>query len=73
MSQPHQSRRNAWRQNCIAQLALHDVDTHQLPRGSKRLISRYGDITVADIADLSRRELADITGTRQATFDSVTG
>jgi hypothetical protein len=72
MSAPHQSRRNAWHQHCIAQLELHDVAVYELQGGSKRLVSRYGDLTVADIADMSRRELADVTGARQVTFETVT-
>lgn len=71
MSTPHQQKRTAWRNHCLAQLEQHDVDVHQL-QGAIRLIGRYGDLTLADIADMSQRELADITGARQATFEQVT-
>ena len=59
-----QERRNVWRAYCIKTLQQFDVSIHPTPSGASRLIGLHGDITVRDVADLTKFELSNFTRIR---------
>lgn len=57
-------KREAWRNYCKQALEQCGVEIHTTPSGASRLIGLHGDITMTDIADLTKFELTNFTRIR---------